>query len=221
MSQTEIIRTPTGIDFDFDISRSAPTRNFHHPYNGYNPITQTGRGGVKANRRIRAWSNANIVPSLPKIDSGGTFIQDILAASPIRIAAEPMAVPSLLQQPRFAEKTPFSASAPVSQLPVSSITAAPETKKGVLSVNSEHPFGHAGLPALLHGAPATHMQAGIDAAFKSADEGAIDAEKAFFVADLSVVYEQHERWLKALPEVQPFYGKSRLPATCLFSDSVS
>ncbi|EJD06788.1 ornithine decarboxylase [Fomitiporia mediterranea MF3/22] len=33
-----------------------------------------------------------------------------------------------------------------------------------------------------------------------------DAEKAFFVADLSYVYKQHERWKKWLPGVEPFYA---------------
>jgi len=33
-----------------------------------------------------------------------------------------------------------------------------------------------------------------------------DAEKAFFVADLSQVYRQHQRWKLCLPEIQPFYA---------------
>ncbi|KAF9554570.1 ornithine decarboxylase [Agrocybe pediades] len=33
-----------------------------------------------------------------------------------------------------------------------------------------------------------------------------DAEKAFFVADLSQVYRQHQRWIACLPEIQPFYA---------------
>ncbi|KAA1467274.1 ornithine decarboxylase [Dentipellis sp. KUC8613] len=33
-----------------------------------------------------------------------------------------------------------------------------------------------------------------------------DAEKAFFVADLSYVYAQHERWKRALPDIEPFYA---------------
>ncbi|KAI0363856.1 ornithine decarboxylase [Pilatotrama ljubarskyi] len=36
--------------------------------------------------------------------------------------------------------------------------------------------------------------------------GEPDAEKAFFVADLSSVYKQHERWKKHLPEIEPFYA---------------
>ncbi|TBU42795.1 ornithine decarboxylase [Dichomitus squalens] len=37
-------------------------------------------------------------------------------------------------------------------------------------------------------------------------DGEPDAEKAFFVADLSIVYKQHERWKKLLPEIEPFYA---------------
>ncbi|EIM90744.1 ornithine decarboxylase [Stereum hirsutum FP-91666 SS1] len=33
-----------------------------------------------------------------------------------------------------------------------------------------------------------------------------DAEKAFFVADLSAVYRQFERWKRCLPEIEPFYA---------------
>jgi hypothetical protein len=33
-----------------------------------------------------------------------------------------------------------------------------------------------------------------------------DAEKAYFVADLSYVYNQYQRWKRCLPEVEPFYG---------------
>ncbi|KAI0319068.1 ornithine decarboxylase [Amylostereum chailletii] len=33
-----------------------------------------------------------------------------------------------------------------------------------------------------------------------------DAEKAFFVADLSYVLKQHERWKRNLPDVDPFYA---------------
>jgi ornithine decarboxylase len=33
-----------------------------------------------------------------------------------------------------------------------------------------------------------------------------DAEKAFFVADLSQVYQQHKRWKICLPDITPFYA---------------
>ncbi|KAI0703841.1 ornithine decarboxylase [Cytidiella melzeri] len=43
-------------------------------------------------------------------------------------------------------------------------------------------------------------------ASEMAVDGELDAEKAFFVADLSHVYRQHLRWESFLPEVEPFYA---------------
>ncbi|KAF9072549.1 ornithine decarboxylase [Rhodocollybia butyracea] len=34
----------------------------------------------------------------------------------------------------------------------------------------------------------------------------LDAEKAFFVADLSQVYLQHQRWVTSLPKITPYYA---------------
>ncbi|KAH9169593.1 ornithine decarboxylase [Lactarius sanguifluus] len=36
--------------------------------------------------------------------------------------------------------------------------------------------------------------------------GEPDAESAYFVADLSQVYRQHDRWKRLLPEIEPFYA---------------
>lgn len=66
------------------------------------------------------------------------------------------------------------------------------------------------LPPLLHGHPEVHLQNGIMKALHLADGNEPDAEKAFFVADLSRVYLQHQRWKKCLPDVQPFYGATHL-----------
>lgn len=66
-----------------------------------------------------------------------------------------------------------------------------------------------GLPALFHGHPDLHMNNGIIAANHASNSGGEDAEKAFFVADLSQVWRQHQRWKRALPDVEPFYGASR------------
>ncbi|KAF8992367.1 hypothetical protein BDQ17DRAFT_1432443 [Cyathus striatus] len=76
------------------------------------------------------------------------------------------------------------------------LTAPPE--------KAEHIF--AGLPPLHSGHPEVHLREGIMNAALAAAAGESDAEKAFFVADLSVVYHQHMRWINALPEVQPFYA---------------
>ncbi|KAH9918920.1 ornithine decarboxylase [Epithele typhae] len=51
-----------------------------------------------------------------------------------------------------------------------------------------------------------HLRNGVINALHLSAEGEADAEKAFFVADLSSVYRQHERWQKNLPEVEPFYA---------------
>jgi ornithine decarboxylase len=59
------------------------------------------------------------------------------------------------------------------------------------------------LPPLLRGHPDVHLRNGILKA-KCTEEA--DAERAFFVADLGVVYEQHQRWKQCLPDIQPFYG---------------
>ncbi|RDB25699.1 Ornithine decarboxylase [Hypsizygus marmoreus] len=62
------------------------------------------------------------------------------------------------------------------------------------------------LPPLLHGRPEIHLRAGVMNASRLAEEHEPDAEKAFFVADLSQVYLQHQRWKTCLPEIQPFYA---------------
>src|SRR5262249_422547 len=66
------------------------------------------------------------------------------------------------------------------------------------------------LPPLLRGHAGVHLRDGIMKASKLANTNEPDAEKAFFVADLSRVYIQHQRWKKCLPDVQPFYGMGSL-----------
>lgn len=62
------------------------------------------------------------------------------------------------------------------------------------------------LPPLYHGHPEIHLRNGVINASQLAAQNVPDAEKAFFVGDLSQVYRQHQRWRACLPEVQPFYG---------------
>lgn len=69
-----------------------------------------------------------------------------------------------------------------------------------------------GLPPLHRGHPDVHLRNGVMNAIHLAADGEPDAEKAFFVADLSAVYKQHERWKKLLPEIEPFYGASSIPS---------
>jgi hypothetical protein len=63
-----------------------------------------------------------------------------------------------------------------------------------------------GLPPLLRGHPDMHLRDGVIRAACLSAAGAPDAEKAYFVADLSYVYNQYERWQRNLPEIEPFYG---------------
>ena len=63
-----------------------------------------------------------------------------------------------------------------------------------------------GLPPLLVGHPDIHIRNGIMNALRKADAQMPDSEKAFFVADLSQIYQQHKRWKRCLPQVTPFYG---------------
>ncbi|THU88680.1 hypothetical protein K435DRAFT_781952 [Dendrothele bispora CBS 962.96] len=81
------------------------------------------------------------------------------------------------------------------------------------------------LPVLYTGHPSVHLREGIicantcvnsestfpkDPTFSASSseslDGQSDGEGAFFVCDLSVVYQQHVRWMNALPGVRPFYA---------------
>jgi ornithine decarboxylase len=63
-----------------------------------------------------------------------------------------------------------------------------------------------GLPPLHSGRVETHLRAGVISAAQKAVDGETDAERAFFVADLSTVHAQHMRFKRALPDVEPFYA---------------
>lgn len=64
----------------------------------------------------------------------------------------------------------------------------------------------ASLQPLFRGHPDVHLRNGIMNASRKASESRINAEKAFFVADLGQVYRQHQRWLQCMPDIEPFYG---------------
>lgn len=51
-----------------------------------------------------------------------------------------------------------------------------------------------------------HLNNGVIQANHASSCGEVDSEKAFFVADLSQVWRQHQRWKRALPDVEPFYA---------------
>lgn len=62
------------------------------------------------------------------------------------------------------------------------------------------------LPPLFVGHTDVQIRDRIMEAMQSSDLLEPDAEKAFFVADLSRVWRQHQRWLRCLPGIEPFYG---------------
>lgn len=71
---------------------------------------------------------------------------------------------------------------------------------------SDDEISIANLPPLFRGHAEVHLRNGVMRASRLAALHETDAEKAFFVSDLSYVYRQHERWKRCLPEVEPFYG---------------
>jgi ornithine decarboxylase len=63
-----------------------------------------------------------------------------------------------------------------------------------------------GLPPLLRGHPDVHLRNGVIRSARLTAASEPDAERAYFVADLSQVYRQHDRWKRLLPEIEPFYA---------------
>ena len=70
------------------------------------------------------------------------------------------------------------------------------------------PVQVAGLPPVSSGRPNELIQSRLLQAALDAEMDEPNAEKAFFVADLSAVYQQYARWVQLLPEIEPFYGES-------------
>ncbi|KAG7090184.1 hypothetical protein E1B28_011790 [Marasmius oreades] len=79
-----------------------------------------------------------------------------------------------------------------------------ESPSSASSTNGERLFPS--LPPLHYGHSDLHLRKGIMNASHLASEGEVDAEKAFFVADLSKVYAQYRRWVSCLPEFKPYYA---------------
>jgi hypothetical protein len=63
-----------------------------------------------------------------------------------------------------------------------------------------------GLAPLASCPPADLMRLRILQAALQIEANGDDAERAFFVADLSKIYEQFVRWQRCLPNIEPFYG---------------
>lgn len=90
----------------------------------------------------------------------------------------------------------------------SSLPTPPAEESATSEFPSTQPFvAVPGLPHLSAGAPGDLMRSRILQAAFDAEMDEADAERAFFVADLSKVYEQFIRWRRCLPEIEPFYGK--------------
>lgn len=77
----------------------------------------------------------------------------------------------------------------------------------IIHQDAEEEVSFPGLPPLLRGHSDIHLRAGVMRASRLAAHHEVDAEKAFFVADLSFVYKQHLKWMRHLPHIEPFYGK--------------
>lgn len=108
--------------------------------------------------------------------------------------------------PRYKQNVTWDADTVVHDIPC---TPAP---RGVPEVGDHEPLIDGSifpsLPPLHHGHREVHLRNGIMNASRLAAANEPDAEKAFFVGDLSQVYGQHQRWMSCLPEVQPYYGLS-------------
>ena len=73
------------------------------------------------------------------------------------------------------------------------------------------------LPPLRSGHPDVQLRNGIMRASRLAAANEPGAENAFFVADLSQIYMQHERWKKCLHEIEPHYGTwSTIFCPCIY-----
>ncbi|EGN99331.1 hypothetical protein SERLA73DRAFT_90679 [Serpula lacrymans var. lacrymans S7.3] len=84
------------------------------------------------------------------------------------------------------------------------IHTTPESSSAENQDNDETIFSS--LPPLFRGHPEIHLRNGIMKASRQAAANETDAESAFFVADLSQVYRQHERWRQHLPGIEPHYA---------------
>ncbi|PIL28106.1 hypothetical protein GSI_09757 [Ganoderma sinense ZZ0214-1] len=125
------------------------------------------------------------------------FDYDILSCSPTLSSSLP-------------RNEKYFANALVNGLLSPSIVHSHDTSTGYTLKNSDRHYDDEvsipGLPPLHRGHMDVHLRNGVMNAIHLSADGEPDAEKAFFVADLSSVYRQHERWKKLLPDIEPFYA---------------
>ena len=98
----------------------------------------------------------------------------------------------------------------------------PETRPiDVPDADEEPDASFPNLPPVQYGHPNFHLRNGVMRALTLAADGEPDAEHAFFVADLSQVYLQWQRWKRCLPEIEPFFGTYPSPFESLRSSLTS
>lgn len=102
----------------------------------------------------------------------------------------------------YDEKIAWPSSALSHHIPPAQAAADTDSRMGCVEDAAIFPS----LPPLLRGHPDVHLRQGVMRADHLTAAHEPDAEKAFFVADLSQVYRQHIRWTSCLPGIQPYYG---------------
>lgn len=115
-----------------------------------------------------------------------------VSSSPVGITIAQRCVPSAVDDFTGASSLPTPPEEPVA---------------GGAEYPSTHPeVAIPGLPALSSGASDDLLRSRILQAAFDAEMDEADAERAFFVADLSKVYAQFVRWRRCLPDIEPFYA---------------
>lgn len=81
----------------------------------------------------------------------------------------------------------------------------------IFSIDPAYPdVNFPGLPPLHTGTADEVIHTKVAKAIYDTEDDEPNGERAFFAADLSKVLLQHERWLRCLPGIEPFYGESAL-----------
>ncbi|ELU40346.1 ornithine decarboxylase [Rhizoctonia solani AG-1 IA] len=81
------------------------------------------------------------------------------------------------------------------------------SSRSIFAINSVAPeIGFPGLPPLHTGTTDEIINNNVAKALYDTEDEEPNVERAFFAADLSKVLLQHERWLRCLPGVEPFYA---------------
>ncbi|CAE6381881.1 unnamed protein product [Rhizoctonia solani] len=77
----------------------------------------------------------------------------------------------------------------------------------IFAINPAAPdIGFPGLPPLATGTTDEIINTNVAKALYDTEDEEPNVERAFFAADLSKVFSQHQRWVRCLPGVEPFYA---------------